>query len=186
MWYADVYLGLMVGPATWGLNQRKYKMLVDVTPIKYLDTSKTCVTVSHEAFAQLVYENCRDKWLNTFQLKKEQGDKAPIPSRKDDPDYPKYQAKWSDRRSGQVKGSGWDPESRDVFIRLMNDIMKNREADQKNNWKKHKFVKALVRGKHEVTSDTPPTTARKRKRPQPVTPPPIEVVADMPPPNDND
>lgn len=191
LWYADVYLGLMVGPGTWGLNHRKYKMLVDVTPIKYLpsSSSKTCVTVSHEAFAQLVYENCRDKWVNTFKLKREKGEKALIPTRKDDPDYAKYQAKWSDRRSGHVKGSGWDPASRTVFIQLMNDILTNRETDQKNNWKKHEFVKSLVQGKYNITSGTPPTTtARKRKRPQSVTPPPplLQVIEDMPTPSQND
>jgi hypothetical protein len=49
---------VVVGPATWGLNQRK------------------------------------------------------IPTRKDEPGYENFQVKWSDRRNGQVKGGGWEEESR--------------------------------------------------------------------------
>jgi hypothetical protein len=158
-------------------------MLVDITPIKYLNESKTCVTVSHEAFARLLFQNCREKWLNTFRHKKTHGEKTPIPTRKDEPGYEKFQAKWSDRRNGQVKGGGWAEESRKVFINMMREIMKDREDDQKNGWRKHRYAKDLVRAKYEVTAETPPTTARKRrKRYQTVTPEQTlpEDVEDMP------
>lgn len=161
LWWVDDYLGMFIGPTYWGPKIRHYKMLTDATYVSHLNVQKVCVTITSEAFARLMYVNCRDKWINTFEYKKKNGEKAVIPNTKVDKETVKYQGKWSDTMTGRVKGAGWNPACKKVFNAYISDISDTRSKDEAEGWIKHKLARNLVRERYNITEDAP---SKKRKR----------------------
>ena len=161
LWWIDEFLGFFIGPTYWGPKIRYYKMLTDATYVSHLNQQKVCVTITSEAFARLMYVNCRKKWINTFEFKQQNGEKAIIPNTKLDKETPKYQGKWSDTMTGRVKGAGWDPACKKVFNAYINDISKTRADDEAKDWIKHKLARKLMRDRNNITEQSP---SKKRKR----------------------
>ena len=96
LWYYDVWLPAILPREFWKEDIRHYRLLTDACEIA--GKQKVLVTVASEAFGLLMWENCRDKWVNYFVLK-DTDPTAPVPSGKHE-DASKHTAKWSDGNSG--------------------------------------------------------------------------------------
>ena len=103
-WYASDWMSMLCGPLSWGDRQKKFKMMVGKTMIG--GENKICVTITTQAFGCLIWENCMDKWHNSFVFKEKNPEVRLPQGRKQDPDG-LYRAKFSDSCDGQVKGGGW-------------------------------------------------------------------------------
>jgi hypothetical protein len=161
LWYCDEYLPMAAGHDNFGPSIRNYKMLVDKRTVAGED--RICVTIPSEAFGWVVMANCRSKWLAVLELRKHNSD-AKIPAYDDqDPNTAIYHTTlWSDSKSGQIKGGGWDPEAYKRFNKYMTNIHHFRTEDQKAEWKMHLFAKDLVRELHGITA-VAKTSKRKRQ-----------------------
>lgn len=126
IWYYDVYLVACLPKEFWKEDIRYYQLLTD--EINIFGKMKGLVTVSSEAFALLMWENCRDKWINYFKYKEANGEKAAIPKGKE-PGAQDHLAKWSDGKEGQVLYGGWKEEAYVKFEELKKTLKAWRAAD---------------------------------------------------------
>jgi hypothetical protein len=168
LWYYDEWLPAILPREFWREDIRHYKLLTDTVEIA--GKQKVLVTVASEAFGLLMWENCHDKWVNYFELKDKDGDKAPVPTGKH-PEAHKHQAKWSDGNSGQVKYGGWKDEAYDFFEKLKGQLKEWRKVEEENGKPAQKFAFDLMRSTHKKTGKTPADdkkTTRKKKKTSPV------------------
>ena len=107
-WYWKRWLPVIADTLYWGEPTRYHKLPVDTCKIARKDENeeevledKVLVTVTSEAFGWLVYANCREKWLRTFEYKKQHGKNAEIP-KTGDAAIP-FKAKFTYSKLGQVK-----------------------------------------------------------------------------------
>jgi hypothetical protein len=163
-WYCDVYIPAAAGALHFGEKTRCYKTLVDVGPIGPNNEEKVLVPIMSEAFGLLCFENCREKWIATFEFKKAYGEKAKIPTGKKNPESARFKAKYSDSCDGQVKGGGWKPEAYTKFQEYIDLIKGLRAEDQAIAWTKHQYALSLVRNKHKVTLDSPQSAGKRRRK----------------------
>jgi len=70
LWYQDCYLPVVHGLEYWGPKYRHFCFPTDKVPMSHDKKERILCTVASEAFGLMVYENCRDKWLNIMKLKK--------------------------------------------------------------------------------------------------------------------
>jgi len=70
IWYIDRWLPIVHGSEYWDEKYRHYQLQTDVIPFRDGVSRELC-TVESEAFGLLCYDNCRDKWQNIFDLKKD-------------------------------------------------------------------------------------------------------------------
>lgn len=152
---------MAAGHDNFGPSIRNYKMAVDKRSVDGKD--KVCVTIPSEAFGLLVFANCRTKWVAIFKFKQE-SPTADIPlfDEEDSNTHVYHTTLWSDSKSGQIKGGGWDS---DAYLKLnfyMTKIHVFRSKDQKAEWKIHALAKDFVREKNGITA-VAQTNKRKRK-----------------------
>jgi hypothetical protein len=153
LWYYDDWLPAILPREFWREDIRYYKLLTDTVEIA--GKQKVLVTVASEAFGLLMWENCHDKWVNYFDLKDKHGEKAPVPTGKNDPEAAKHQAKWSDGSSGQVKYGGWKDEAYDFFEKLKKELKAWRKNEEEKGKPIQKFAFDLMRAAHKKTGKTP-------------------------------
>ncbi len=80
---------------------------------------KVLVPVTGEAFGLLIFCNCRGKWISYCEWK-DLNPRVECPKyNKKKKETHKYKAKWSDSKTGQVKGGGWDPKA----YKKLNDMI---------------------------------------------------------------
>ena len=168
-WYADCYLGFAGGHKSFGPGIRFYDKAVDKVTIFSgsknggVQQEVTAVSISDEAFGLLMWENCRDKWIACMDWRKDDSTKAYPPFDKYNTDTHKYHvAKWSDSKTGQVAGGGWEPEAYTRMNQLQKMVAKLRKKDQKDGFIRYQCLLDLVRDKHDISEDAP-TKKRKRK-----------------------
>lgn len=108
LWYVDVWLPAVADYTCYNPDIRWYQKMYE--PITVKGDQYAAVSIQSESFGWLLYENCYEKWLHIVPQKaKDRKWKAPKYN-KDDEDTHKYHlCKWSDCRTGQVKGGGWKP-----------------------------------------------------------------------------
>lgn len=151
LWYLDRYLPNLCGLEFWGPQIRPYHLMTDLVNLQG-DTSgkkKVLVTVTSEAFALLMYENCREKWINTFQLKK-QNKKAKIPAyKRDDEATHKYANLWSNSSTGSVKGGGWSIDALKKLITNIKHVQAFRSLDNAEEFMN--FGKSLIVAANQVS-----------------------------------
>jgi len=70
IWYYDCWLPAIVGNLYWGEKYRHYKLETDKIPMGKDKKERCLCSTADVAFGLLTYENCRDRWLATFELKK--------------------------------------------------------------------------------------------------------------------
>jgi hypothetical protein len=64
LWYYDAWLPAILPREFWREDIRFYRLLTDACEIA--GKQKVLVTVASEAFGLLMWENCRNKWVNYF------------------------------------------------------------------------------------------------------------------------
>jgi hypothetical protein len=161
LWYYDEWLPAILPREFWRDDIRHYKLLTDTLEIA--GKQKVLVTVASEAFGLLMWENCHDKWINYFEYKHKNGEKAPVPNGKH-PDAHKHQAKWSDGNSGQVKYGGWKDDAYDFFEKLKQDIKEWRKIEEEHGKPAQKFAFDLMRATHKKKGATPADDKKKPSR----------------------
>lgn len=158
LWYFDRWLPIVAKKEFYGEDIRYYQQYTAKMNVN--GKQKVAVTVTSEAFGLVMLENCRDKWLNIFELKKKDP-KAKIPSKKEDTDYDKYKAKWSDGKCGQVHFGGWDPAAFEFLSEQSEKIHQLRQLDAADANNKAKYYLDLMRKEHSI-GETAPTGKKKR------------------------
>ena len=151
-WYATDYLSMAVGVETWGNTQKCTKLLTDKALLQEDPSGKekVLVPVTSEAFAQLMYKNCREKWMAVWQYRKVHGRKAKVPKySKTDQTTHKYDGLWSNPRSGQVEGGGWHMDGLQYLMDRMEAVAAVRAADKANDYAKMKHVRSLIQANME-------------------------------------
>ena len=121
-------------------------------------------TVTSEAFAVLLFANCRDKWVADYEFI-EKNPKASIPQHdKTNPETWKHQNKWSSSRTGQVIGGGWATEGLNYFNDMVTAVGQTREKEQLEGFTKYKLIQDMIRVAHSVKLDEPAPNNGKNKR----------------------
>ena len=165
-WYLDSFLPNAVGLEFWGPNVRPFRLMTDKfdVPGDPSGKKKVLVTITSEAFALVIFANCRDKWVADFKLKA--GNKrAKIPKfNKDDPETHKYQNKWSSSRTGQVQGGGWDYEALQYLNKSIAAIQTWRKAEAERGNDTYKLGQDLIRKAQELTMVGQEPKTKKRKQ----------------------
>ena len=72
-----------------------------------------------------------------------------------------HETRWSDGRSGQIRGGGWAHEAYDALSEAIIKIKEFRKADKVNGWVVHKEMMSLMRTKKGIKGNGP---SKKRKR----------------------
>ena len=148
-WYATEYLAMAVGVETWGPVQKCTKLLTDKVMLEDDNSgkAKVLVPVTSEAFGQVMFKNCRTKWIAVWTYKKAQGSSATVPKYvKDDKTTHQYEALWSNPRSGQSEGGGWNMEGLKYLMERMEVISAVKAVDKENDYAKMKHARTLIRG----------------------------------------
>ena len=161
VFWVDGILPAAAGTDDFGLTIRAYHLAVD--KIEFKDGKmRQAVTVPTEAFAYLMYENCREKWEATLTYR-DGNKKKTVPkyNKEDESTHVYHIGKWSDSKSGQVKGGGWHPDAFTAFNEYCDKVKKFRQQDKKDGWELYKLMKDVIRDKHDITGEQ---HSKKRKR----------------------
>ena len=172
VWWLDDFLPHAVGLEFWGPDIRCFHKLVDKALIEGDPSGKpkVYVTVTSEAFAHVLYANCRDNWMAQAQFvqdrKKKGGKKPKAPTYKlDDPTTHKYRNKWSNGQTGQVMGGGWDEGAFEYLKKMQKKLQTFRVEQASKGDEVFKFALTLMKITHDIELDQnkEPANAKKRK-----------------------
>ena len=98
-----------------------------------------------EAFGQVMYKNCRLKWIAVWNYKRTHGQKALCPKyNKDEPETHAFEGLWSNPRSGQVEGGGWRNAGLVCLNARIHAVKAVRDADKANGHTKMKHARSLI------------------------------------------
>ena len=178
-WYLDIFLPKGVGLEYWGDNIRPFNLMTDTALVDgdLSGKKKVLVTVTSEAFAILVYHNCRDKWLADFEYKKKHGKKATVPKyNKDDPTTFAHVNKWSNCCSGSAVGGGWHNDALNKFNALKDQIRKFRDNEAANGHKKMEYGKSLIMAANNINLNGGKMAGQKCKAPGKGSEKEVEIV----------
>lgn len=167
-WYLDDYLEKCVGLEYWGPSLRCFNLLTDkktLDNISYLGENMVLVTITSEAYAQVLYKNCRDKWLADLEFfKSKGGKKVSVPKcDKDKPDTHKHQNLWSNSRTGAVAGGGWAPEAMEHLNERIKAVQTFRKQQAKEGNKLLLLGQNLIKTVNEINLTDAQTSGTKRK-----------------------
>lgn len=174
-WWLDSFMPHAVGLDFWGPDIRCFYFMTDLTliPGDPSGKQKVYVTVTSEAFAHLLFANCRDKWQATHEYVKahQKGSKkVRVPAYdKDDATTHVYQNKWSNSRTGQVVGGGWSEEALGYFNKKKQDVLAFRKDQaEKKDFSAYKLAKQLICTANDVKLEGKqgPVNSKKRKAAQ--------------------
>ena len=76
IWYYDCWLPAIAGNLYWGEKYRHYKLETDKIPMGKDKKERSLCSAADVAFGLLTYENCRDRWLAIFEMKKKDPSKS--------------------------------------------------------------------------------------------------------------
>ena len=182
IWCLDHFLVPVAGPDFWGPDIRYNNTLVAKGHLKNDNSGvqKVYVSTTSEAFGQLVFKNCRDKWICDFKFM-EENPNAKIPRyHKDKSETHQFKNRWSTSKTGQVQGGGWH---KDAFLHLNERInaLSSLRKDQRENHDNDlfEFGRQLIRKANNIGVDGAQPATKKRKTPAaPQTPAPdvVELV----------
>ncbi len=161
LWYYDQWLPAVLPREFWKEDIRYYKLLTDT--IELAGKQKVLVTVSSEAFGLLMWENCREKWINFCVFKEQNGEKAPLPVGKE-AGAELHLAKWSDGSAGQVKYGGWKEEAYVRLEALKKEVKEWRKTDNESGKLGQKLAFKLMRAAHNKRGKTPLEDKKKSSR----------------------
>jgi hypothetical protein len=160
VWYLDSWLPMMAGPEFWGPLTRPYKLMTDFTDVN--GKEKVLVTVTSEGFGLMIFENCREKWIEIYKYKKINGQKKQAPTyNKKKPETHKYKAKWSDSKVGQ--NSSWDLAGPRTMLAHMKVIQAFREEEATNDFPRMKMGQGFIKEEHQIDDGVTGPPKKKRK-----------------------
>jgi hypothetical protein len=163
-WYVEEYLPMAAGVQWFGPTIRPYFLPSDLIEMPSGE-KKVCVTITSEAYGLLVYENCRDKWLEIFKWRDLQpkGKKLSPPTYKpSDSETHKFKAKWSDSSIGQ--NTGWHTDAYKRFAVIMQQIKAFREQDEANGKTAQINGRKLIRSVHGVKDEEEEEPPKKKRK----------------------
>ena len=161
IWYLDEWLPAAAGFESFKPDIRYYRKIVDTKVLKSGEKVPH-VTKESEAFAIVLYMNCMTKWSKIIPKKiQDPGWKIPPCDEKDKTTYEHNNTRWSDGRSGQVKGGGWAPEAHDELTKHIERIYAIRKNDKATKWSLFTELLRLLREAKDITGEGP---SKKRKR----------------------
>lgn len=170
VWWVDCFLAKVVGTEFWGTEVRHNQLISD-KGADILGKRSVNIPVVTEAFAMLMYANCRHKWINIWKLKEEKGKNAQVPrSRKEysEEELAKYQGKYTDPNAGQNPNGGWNADGLQLFANLITKLTEHRKEDHKKNSLHQKTALQLIREAHSLGSKDAETseegTGKKRRK----------------------
>lgn len=158
-WWVDDFLEKVVGLEYWGPDKRPFHLMTDkvtLENIDYLGQNKVLVSITSEAFAYVVYKNCRDKWIADFGYIKsagttKSGKKPTVPKfNKDDPDTHKHQNLWSNSRTGAVAGGGWHEDAMIYLNEMIEKVQKFREVQATDGNELYLMAQNLIKAANEI------------------------------------
>ena len=162
-WYHDVWLNKGSVYAKYGNTVRFYEPCNAKN-----EEGRYHVTTQTEAFAELVRNNCEDKWNAVFKLRKndDKRNKTPIPKfNKNKPDTHVYHTtKWTDPKSGPKKGGGWKGNWATIWRATVINFKEFRAEQKKVDNLFYALGLKLVRQTNNVAHASY-EASRKRKRP---------------------
>jgi len=157
LWYVDRFLPVCAGKEFYGEKIRHY--LLPSSKVDLFNKKVTAVTVTSEAFGQLLYANCRNKWMKIYRWKKANpGKKLPTKGKAAQP----FLGKYTNSKNGQVANGGWSTEGLLLFEVLKRDLQEFREEDENNGYLQQKLALKLMRNQHEIEDTSPNKKKRKR------------------------
>jgi hypothetical protein len=164
LWYFDDYMTMIAGTQYWGNDVKTRFLPTDMMDLE--GEQKVIVTITSEAFGILLYENCRDKWIQIFKWKDQnpksnKKSKPPPQYNKNKPETHPYKAKWSDNCSGQ--SMGWHPNAFKAYNEYIDSVKRVRELDLEAGCLIMLRARAMIREAHGYTEEEAQPT-RKRKR----------------------
>ena len=166
-WHLDNYLEKCVGLEFWDIAIRPFKLPTDkmVIPGDPIKTPRVLVTVTSEAFGQVICANCRDKWLAQFAFQKGKSKKLrALPKYdKDKPETHKYQNQWSNSRTGAVSGGGWSKGALTYLNERIKAVKAFRDFEAKSGNKTMEFGKNLIKKANEIAFENTEPAAKKQK-----------------------
>ena len=164
LWYFDDYMTMIAGTQYWGNDVKTRFLPTDMMDLE--GEQKVIVTITSEAFGILLYENCRDKWIQIFKWKDQnpksnKKSKPPPQYNKNKPETHPYKAKWSDNCSGQ--SMGWPPDAFKAYNDYIKCVKRVRELDLEAGGQIMLRARAMIREARGYT-EAEAQPARKRKR----------------------
>jgi hypothetical protein len=164
LWYFNDYMTMIAGTQYWGNDVKTRFLPTDMMDLE--GEQKVIVTITSEAFGILLYENCRDKWIQIFKWKDQnpksnKKSKPPPQYNKNKPETHPYKAKWSDNCSGQ--SMGWHHDAFKAYNDYINCVKRVRELDLEAGGQVMLRARAMIREAHGYTEEEAQPT-RKRKR----------------------
>jgi hypothetical protein len=161
-WYLDQWLPMVVGLEHWGPHIRPYHLMTDKMDMA-AGKNKVLVTVTGEAFGLLIYANCRGKWVS-FCTWKDMNPKVECPKyNKNKAETHMYKAEWSDSKTGQVKGGGWNPKAYTKLNEMITKIQEFRAQEEASDNQMFLFGQGLVKAVHSIGDDETEPPKKKRK-----------------------
>ena len=130
-WFFSEFLECVCGKRVWGLQ--KYQQHISTTRDR--DTGNMIVTISDEAFALLLIDNYRDKWISKFEA-----------SRRGELHRPgeKIPGKYTNSKLGNTEYAGWTEEGHQQFNKYFDIVEEDRLKDrEKRNEMEELFLEHM-------------------------------------------
>lgn len=173
-WWMDDFMPKAVGLQAWGDHIRPFHLMTDKMVVEGDPSGKekVLVTCTSEAFAILVYANCRDKWIAEFKYKKGKKGRVDLPKYvKDDPTTHVYQNRFSSSRTGQQIGGGWSADGLNYFESALADVQKFRQEEEQRDFERYKLVRDFIKAIHtdKLGGSEEPNSKKRKATSQEVT-----------------
>ena len=169
LWYLDTWLPEAVGHDFWDLTARTTRLITDraLLPGDKSKEKKVLVPISGEAFGLLMFKNCRERWIASFEYQAENGTKKVPVYKKDDPDTHAFQNLWSSSRGGRNCGGGWDVKAFKYYNDMIRHLKIIRQEEAANNDPRFQKGLELMRIKHKKRMEKGLPKRREAKKPKP-------------------
>ena len=161
-WYLDAWLPMAAGVDVWSPKIKSNHIMVDkfMVPMDVSGKERVYVTVTTEAFGQVMFQNCRAKWIAVWTYKKDHGQKANPPKySKDDLTTHVYEPLWS---NSKVKGGGWHSDGLEYLNERIAAVSAIREEEASNGYDRMKLGLTYIQkanGVPEARADRTRTAA---------------------------
>ena len=167
VWWVDQFLPYAVGLEFWGPTIHPFRLMTDLEYVSGDPSGnmKVLVTITSEAFAHLIFANCRDKWQADYDYFKANKNAKRVPAyNKEKPETHKHVNKWSSSRTGQVLGGGWSKEGIKYFLEKQKEVKAFRELEASRGNNLHKETQKLICKANDIMLENEADSATTKKR----------------------
>ena len=144
-WYWEILMERAHASNDW--SRVMYNTTISKAVLRDYPGMKT-ITSAMEAFAVVMYDNCRKKWIAMKDwLDNNPGQKLPQRT-KDNKNLDIFQSKWSHQDGGQQPYGGWDAAAKETFNVLKEEIRELRSRE--TTWQYEEKALKLLRDEREM------------------------------------